>query len=95
MRMVFFFTMSMLIVGFAQLENPLRNIDNIERHSLHWFNSSSLVRYSKIVRHESYESEKGGVVCYRAIHPAFVDVVCLGWYKNAIENLESYRIKSL
>ena len=93
MKMVLFFMVAITLVGFAQLENPLRNIDNIERHAQHWFNTSSLVRYHKIVRHESYESEKGGVVCFRAIHPAFVDVVCLGWNKGDIESLESYRIK--
>lgn len=83
----------LIFAGFAQLESPYRHINDIERHAQHWFDTKHKVRYTKIVHHETYETEKGGKVCYRGIHPAFVDVVCLGWDKSTIKHISTYRIK--
>ena len=93
MKTLIFFGIALTLVGFAQFEDPGRHINNIERHSQHWFDKSSTVRYSKIVRHSTHETKAGGRVCFRAIHPAYVDVICLGWRNNAIVNLDNYRLK--
>lgn len=92
MKTLIFFGAALILAGFAQMESPYRHVEDIEQHAKNWFDNSSTVRYTKIVHHATYETEKGGKVCYRAIHPAFVDVVCLGWENNKIVNLEDYRM---
>ena len=92
MKTLIFFGAALILAGFAQLDNPLRHVEDIEQHAQQWFDNSSTVRYTKIVRHQTLETKDGGKVCYRAIHPAFVDVVCLGWDKGKIVSLEDYRM---
>lgn len=96
MKTTIFFTLALILVGFAQFEDPRHHIQDIKDHARYWFERSSAVNYSQIIQHSEQASNEGGKVCYRAIHVAYVDVVCLGWdnQNRKIKHVENYRIMS-
>lgn len=94
MKTLAFFALTLILVGFAQLEDPRRHIDSIELRAKKWIDDNAGIKYKKIVKHSEHDTNKGGKVCYRAIHVVYVDVFCLEWdsARDKIKPLEQYRL---